>query len=295
MCYNNEQDKQQLFGESDILALQNALAGLREQRDNMVLHWNKPAQGRYVSYKEILSFAMGRFGCIWATLLTSEIALDAENKLLTQTSIGLAGRHATWMNNVAIVILFFFTMFRSRIVDNPKDPTKRFKRFIRFHGFPAIGLAFLLAWFPYSSLPDGGQMLGDKITTGYFMKILIIMACHIGIQWFIPLYSMASNDMLMVISPNSQERLDIQAISLFIASMSWTISRPILEMVAPALYGEARQTDIRFFRWCFIPFIAIGVVLYYFMYYGVRERVSLAKSHQPTDSFFETLRMVSKN
>ncbi|MDR3313678.1 MAG: MFS transporter [Oscillospiraceae bacterium] len=271
------------------------LTKLQTQKENVILHWTKPAQGRYVSYKEILSFALGRFGNIWATLLVAQIALGTENTLLVQSSIALNPSHVQTMNNVAIVILFFFTMARSRIIDNPKEPDKRFKRFIRFHGFPAIGLAFLLVWFPYSSLPDGGQMVGDKITTGYFMKILVVLACHIGIQWFVPLYSMASNDILMVVSPNSQERLDIQVIGLFIASLSWSISRPIQTLIASIAFPDAKDTDIRYFRLCFIPFVVIGVILYYFMYYGVKERVILARTHQANDNFFETLRSVSKN
>ena len=259
-------------------------------------YWKSPMPGRYVSIKEIFNFGLGKFGWIWATLMVTQITLGVTNIVLVQCPyIGIEPMHIQTMNNIVIFIEFFFTLARSRIIDNPKEPTKRFKRYIRFHGFPAIALSFLIVWFPYASLPDGGIMVGGRITTGYLMKCLIIILCILGIKWFLPLYNLAYDNMIMVISPNSQERMDVQVIGQFIFSMSWTVSRPILTYMASTMFGETKDTNIDYWRYAYVPFIIIGVILYYFMYFGVEERVVAGRTHNAQVGFFESVKALSKN
>ncbi|MCL2512951.1 MAG: MFS transporter [Oscillospiraceae bacterium] len=269
---------------------------VKDKARQAVTYWDKPMPGRYVPFKEVGAFSVGKFGNIWATLLIGNINLTVTNVIITQSAhISIDPMHVQTMNNISVAICFFFTMYRSRIIDNPKDPEKRFKRFIRFHGFPAIALSMLVLWFPYGSLPDGGQMADGRITSGYLMKIAVVLACHLGIQWFNPLFSLASNEMIMVVSPNSQERLDIHVITQFIYSLSWTIAGPIQTWIAGTMFGESKDTNIYFWRFTFIPFTIIGLVLYYFMYYGVKERVILSKTRDANLDFFESLRKVAKN
>ncbi|MBR2867470.1 MAG: MFS transporter [Clostridia bacterium] len=271
-------------------------ANAREKLSQAAVYWNKPMPGRYVSFKEIMNFALGKYGWIWATLMVSQITLGVTNIVLVQCPyIGIEPMHIQTMNNIVIFIDFFFTISRSRIIDNPKEPNKRFKRFMKYHGFPAIALSFVIVWFPYGSLPDGGVMLNGHITTGYFLKMAIVLLCILGIKWFLPLYNLAYDNMIMVISPNSQERMDVQVIAQFVFSMSWTISRPILTYMASTMFGETKDTNIDYWRYAFIPFIVIGAAMYYFMYFGVEERVVLAKTHNTRVGFAESIRALSKN
>ena len=259
-------------------------------------YWKSPMPGRYVSIKEIVNFGLGKFGWIWATLMVTQITLGVTNIVLVQCPyIGIEPMHIQTMNNIVIFIEFFFTLARSRIIDNPAEPTKRFKKYIRFHGFPAIALSFLIVWFPYSSLPDGGVMVGGHITMGYLMKCLVIILCILGIKWFLPLYNLAYDNMIMVISPNSQERMDVQVIGQFIFSMSWTVSRPILTYMASTMFGETKDTNIDYWRYAYVPFIIIGVVLYYFMYFGVEERVVVARTHNTQVGFMDSIKALGKN
>lgn len=274
----------------------NFAVNAKEKLNQAAVYWKKPMPGRYVSFKEIMCFALGKFGWIWATLMVSQITLGVTNIVLVQCPyIGIEPMHIQTMNNIVIFIDFFFTVSRSRIIDNPKEPDKRFKRFIKYHGFPAIALSFVIVWFPYGLLPNGGVMLNGHITAGYFLKMAIVLMCILGIRWFLPLYNLAYDNMIMVISPNSQERMDVQVIAQFVFSMSWTISRPILTYMASTMFGETKDTNIDYWRYAFIPFIVIGVAMYYFMYFGVEERVVLARTHSTKVGFAESFRALSKN
>lgn len=274
----------------------NFITNSKDKLSQAAVYWKKPMPGRYVSFKEIVNFGLGKYGWIWATLMVSQITLGVTNIVLVQCPyIGIEPMHIQTMNNIVIFIEFFFTLSRSKIIDNPKEQDKRFKRFIRYHGFPAIALSFVIVWFPYSSLPNGGVMQNGSITAGYLMKMAIVILCILGIKWFLPLYSMAYDNMIMVISPNSQERMDVQVVSQFIFSMSWTISRPILTYMASTMFGETKDTNINYWRFAFIPFIVIGAALYYFMYFGVKERVVLARTHNTQVGFKESIKALSKN
>ena len=62
--------------------------------DELVLHWNRPAKGNFVSYKELVNYAVGGVGKNLVLYLMTYMALSASNsfcfyflkKLHVQTS-----------------------------------------------------------------------------------------------------------------------------------------------------------------------------------------------------------------
>ena len=45
-------------------------------------HWNTPKPGRLVPYKEVAAYGFGGMGIYWATILSSQIGLSANNFLV---------------------------------------------------------------------------------------------------------------------------------------------------------------------------------------------------------------------
>ena len=78
--------------------------------DNIKQHWNTPAEGNYVPYKEVATIGLAGFGVNWTSYLASTIGLSASN-FLVGASIGLQPMDLQIMliiaNLVGMPIAFF--------------------------------------------------------------------------------------------------------------------------------------------------------------------------------------------
>ncbi|MCL2106781.1 MAG: MFS transporter [Oscillospiraceae bacterium] len=267
---------------------QPALIGqAKEMITDFTVHWSKPAKGNYVPYKETVAFSVGKFGYIWAIALVSQISLVASNKIVAQ-ALGVDPMHVQAMNVLSIIICFFFTMIRSSWVDNSRSKDGRFRPFMKVYGIPTLLLAFAFVWFPFDKLPNGG-LTG----TGYWMKVGVIFLLHLAIQFVYPLYTLGYDNLIAVMSPNSQERQNIYAVSSVIYSLSWSIYIPIITIISDRLPNRA--VDMNLYRWAYIPVCVLGLGLGYFGYFGTRERIIQSREHVNKINIGQTLKAVAKN
>ncbi|MDR1733589.1 MAG: MFS transporter [Oscillospiraceae bacterium] len=269
-----------------------AAGALKEKISEYAAFWHTPPKGYYVPYKEVAAFTVGKFGWVWACLLVAEIGLGVTNRIIA-IGLNVQANHIQIMSILCTFISFFFTLYRSQLIDNPVDPKRRFSHYIKYMGYPTVTCALVLVWFPYSALPGGGES-----GAGYFLKCAVVFLCVIGIQYFYPLYSLANGNLIMIISPNTQERQNIQAISQTLYSVSWSISRPIITLIAGTLYKDSgMEYNLNLYRIWYIPFMVIGIACYYMLYYSVKERVIQAEktAEEQKLKIRETIRAVGKN
>ncbi|MDR0239927.1 MAG: MFS transporter, partial [Deltaproteobacteria bacterium] len=260
---------------------------LKETVADFTLHWNKPAKGNYVPYKETIAFSVGQFGKSWAGALVSQIGLGVSNKIVAQ-AMGVEPMHIQVMNIIAIIICFFFTMLRSSWVDNSRSKDGRFRPFMKFYGFPTLLLGFAFVWFPFDKLPEGGVS-----GSGYWMKVAVILALHLGIQFFWPLYGLGYDNLVMVMSPNSQERQNIYAVSAIIYSLAPSIYNPLFTIVSGFLPN--RTVDLNLYRWAYIPICVLGLAIGYIGYFGTKERIIQSREHVNKIDILQTLKAVARN
>ena len=71
---------------------------------DITTHWKRPAQGNFVSYKELLNLALGGMGNQLTMQLVWQMALNAGNTLLGST-IGIRPIHLQYMLTVQTILL----------------------------------------------------------------------------------------------------------------------------------------------------------------------------------------------
>ena len=263
-----------------------ALAGVRA-------HWSAPPEGYSVPYKEIMGLSVGKFGYYMAIALAQQIALTGSNIIISQ-ALHVDPVHINVMNIVSTVVCFWFTLIRSHWVDNAHSREGRFRPFMKIYGIPSLAIASAVVWFPFHLLPNGGEAIsGSQWGTGYWMKVVILLGLFLGLQFFQPIHSMAFDNIVLVMSPNSQERLNIQAISSFI----WGLAPSLYDIFFSLISGRFTNSlaDIRLYRYAYIPVSVLGLLISYVGYFTTKERVLQSRAHFNQMNLRETFRAVSKN
>lgn len=246
--------------------------------NNVVLHWKTPALGKYVSYKEIITYGVGGMGVQFVMFFCSLIALSATSFLVGNT-IGIKPMHLQYMAVASTIIGFGITIGRSYIIDSARFKSGKFRPWLAITGIPTVIIAVVFVWLPYE-------------TMSYMQKVIAVFLCYNLLQCFYPFFQQAYTDLANVISPNSHERTDIVSVSSIIYSMAPSLTGLFVPMLSTLTGGLNSITTYRIIH----PLVAVvGLLLSYVAYAGTRERIIVAESHVTQFKFSDAFRAVAKN
>lgn len=246
--------------------------------NNVVLHWETPALGKYVSYKEIIAYGVGGMGVQFVMFFCSLIALSATSFLVGNT-IGIKPMHLQYMAVASTIIGFGITIGRSYIIDSARFKSGKFRPWLAITGIPTVIIAVVFVWLPYE-------------TMSYMQKVIAVFLCYNLLQCFYPFFQQAYTDLANVISPNSHERTDIVSVSSIIYSMAPSLTGLFVPMLSTLTGGLNSITTYRIIH----PLVAVvGLLLSYVAYAGTRERIIVAESHVTQFKFSDAFRAVAKN
>lgn len=246
--------------------------------NNVVLHWKTPALGKYVSYKEIISYGVGGMGVQFVMFFCSLIALSATSFLVGNT-IGIKPMHLQYMAVASTIIGFGITIGRSYIIDSARFKSGKFRPWLAITGIPTVIIAVVFVWLPYE-------------TMSYMQKVIAVFLCYNLLQCFYPFFQQAYTDLANVISPNSHERTDIVSVSSIIYSMAPSLTGLFVPWLSTLTGGLNSITTYRIIH----PLVAVvGLLLSYVAYAGTRERIIVAESHVTQFKFSDAFRAVAKN
>lgn len=151
-----------------------------------------------------------------------------------------------------------------------------------------------MVWFPYDKLGllvGSGMILGKSAT--YVAKCAVVMAFNIALQFFYYFFYDAYENLIHVLSPNSQERADVASVKSIIYSFGPTVYNIIIPLIAGII--GVNQTDIRVYRIAFPVIGVIGTLLVFVVYANTQEKIIQAKTHVIQIKFTDALREVAKN
>ncbi len=259
-----------------INTIKTKVAGIYE---DVVLHWNRPAKGNSVPYKEILKYALGGMGQHMVTYLLAYMALSASNTLLGST-IGIRPLHLQYMSIAQTFIGIIFYVLRGKWVDNTRTRYGRFRPYIALMGFPLVALSLIFLFLPF-----------DRMT--YTDKFIWVFVFSLAIAMLQPLFTDTYSELGSVLSDNSDERARIMTISILISSL------------APTIYGTAipyildwtglTYTDIDTYRYIIAAVAILGVGMSLFTAIGCKERVITSKTYVQKVGLWESISAVYKN
>lgn len=256
-----------------------ALGFLNELR----IYWRQPRPGEYVPYREVVMLSVG-----WMALLIS-----------VQWTIGFGvGNHFTGMtlkmNNTELLIMsyvcqaigYIMTPVNAWIVDNLRSKDGKYRVYIKL-AIPSMILTLISLWLPYEQIRDGSK---------YGRYIMIVVLFFIGqLQGTVQSWVRTGvENMVHVMTPNTQERTKIMAITSIIYSMGYTINNIYVPLMVDVLCENGDKYNMRYFRGTFTP-VALFMPFVLIAYYGTKERLVLPKSRITKISFANSMRAVAGN
>lgn len=251
---------------------------MEETLSKVATYWKTPPLGKYVSYKEAISYGIGGMGVQFVIYFSSTIALSATSFLVGNT-IGIKPMDLQLMSIASTLIGFLITIARSYIIDNSRLKMGKFRPWLAIMGIPTVILSIIFVWLPYETMSYNG-------------KAIAVFIFYNLIQCFYPFFQNCYNDLVNVLSPNSYERTDIVAVSSIIYSMAPTLTGMFVPMLSELTGGLNNINTYRIIH----PIVAvIGVIFAYIAVYGTKERIVVAKTHVAHFKFSDAFRAVAKN
>lgn len=249
--------------------------------DDLRVYWKKPPMGRYMSFKEIVSLAVGGLGIQFVVFCAQNMIISIGNTLISNT-IGIAPKPLYIIYILSVILSFPLTALRGKIIDSSKSKKGRYRPFILSMGLPTAILAIGFVYMPYERM----SMLA---------KCLTVLLFNIGLQFFYMFYYDVDQSIINVLSPNTYERSDVTSIKSVVNSMAPTLGNIILPLVARAITGENTLVDIRIYRAFYPPMIIFGFILGLLVYFNTEEKIVQAKTHTVKIKFTDAFRAVVRN
>ena len=261
--------------------------------DNIKYYWKKPPKGKYMSFKEVASYAFGGIGAYLIVCMSIPCILGATNVFLSGT-IGIGMTDMYIMYVIGVLSGIPLTGLRANIIDNTRNKAGKYRPYLLRMGIPCSIIFVLMVWFPYDKLGllvGSGMILGKSAT--YVAKCAVVMAFNIALQFFYYFFYDAYENLIHVLSPNSQERADVASVKSIIYSFGPTVYNIIIPLIAGII--GVNQTDIRVYRIAFPVIGVIGTLLVFVVYANTQEKIIQAKTHVIQIKFTDALREVAKN
>lgn len=247
------------------------------------MYWRQPRPGEYVPYREVVMLSVG-----WMALLMSiqwTIGFGAGNQF-TGMTLGMNNTELVIMNYVCMAIGYITTPLNAWIIDNLRSTDGKYRVYIKL-AVPSMIFTLLSLWLPYERIRDGGAY-------GRYMMILALFLVG-QLQGYIQNWvNTGVTNLVHVITPNTQERTKIMAITSIIYSVGYSINNVYYPLMVDVLCENGDKYNMRYFRGTYTP-VALLMPLVLLAYFGTRERLILPKSRITKMSFAGSLRAVAGN
>lgn len=253
---------------------------LTSVKETVQLYWDEPPKGRYMPYREIAAFSVGGLGVYSIITVVSQMILSTGNTLIGNT-IGVDPRTMYILFVLGVLSSFPLTAFRANIIDNTRNKKGKYRPFIVSMGIPCVILATAFVWMPY-----------ERMTP--MVKYAVILLFNIAFQFFFNFFRDSYENLIYVLSPNSQERTNVVAIKAVVYSLAPSIINPMMPLMAKWI-TNGDLTDIRLYRYVYPPIAIIGMFISYIVYANTQEKIIQAKTHIIQVKFMDAIRAVAKN
>ncbi len=257
-------------------------------------YWKTPPLGRYMTFKEIGAYSGGGIGAYMIITLGNACLLSTNNTLLSST-LGIDPTDMYIMYIIAVVANVFLTGVRANIIDNTRNKAGKYRPYIVTMAIPSAILCNILVWFPYAKL-DGwlgeGMIFGE--TRGYIAKCAIVMVINLLIHFFFYFFYDSYENLIHVLSPDTQERTDVASVKSIVYSFAPTVVNLFTPIIASSLF-KTNTTDIRVYRFLYPILTVLGLLLCIVVYKHTEEKIVQARTHVVHIKFTDALKAVAKN
>lgn len=261
--------------------------------DKVKTYWKTPPANRYMTFKEIAAYSGGGIGAYLLVCMSIPCILGATNVFLSGViGIGLTDMYIMYV--ISVLSGIPLTAVRANIIDNTRNKAGKYRPYLLRMGIPCAAIFVAMVWFPYNKL---GLIVGDGQLFGksseYIAKCVVVLLFNIALQFFYNFFYDAYENLIHVLSPNSQERSDVASVKSVIYSFGPTVYNIIIPLIA-MMFGT-NQTDIKVYRFAFPIIGVISTLLVFIVYANTQEKIVQAKTHVVQIKFTDALKAVGKN
>lgn len=261
---------------------------------NLRTYWKTPMAGRYMTFREIAAYSGGGIGVYMVMTLGMACLLATNNTLLSST-LGVDATDMYIMYVIAVLANIPLTGIRANIIDNTRNKAGKYRPYIVTMAIPTAVICVLMVWFPYNKLEaivGTGTWFGE--TRAYVAKCAIIMFLNLLLHFFYYFFYDAYENLIHVLSPNTQERADVSAVKSVVYSLAPTLVNLFTPLIAQNLF-HTNTTDIRVYRLLYPILGVFGILLAIVVYKYTEEKIVQARTHIVQIKFTDALREVAKN
>lgn len=245
------------------------------------VYWKRPMPGRYMPFKEIFAYSFGGIGMYFMIYCVQQLSLSTTNVIIGN-AIGIKPTTMYILYAISIIVSFPATAIRANIIDNARSKKGKYRPYMLSMALPTCLLVIGMVMVPYEKIPN--QMI----------KAAIVLLFNIGFQFFYMFFYDAYENLIMVLSPDTQERADVLTIKSVVYSIAPTIAGALLPIVA-RLATNNDLYDMKLYRILYPPFAIIGVFCSVYIYANTQEKIIQARTHVVQIKFIDAVRAVAKN
>ena len=271
------------------MSIKQKAAGLM---NNVKYYWKEPPSGKYMSFKEVAAYAFGGIGAYFVIQLGSTLIVSTTN-IIVSTAIGVDATHSYLIYLIATILNIPLTAVRANMIDNTRGKGGKYRPYLLSMGIPTVILSLIYVWFPYEHMYNlfPGQMFGFE--KGYLIKVVVVFICNLGLHFFFFFFKDAYENLIHVLSPNTQERTDVLAIKAVVYSLAPSIMNFVNPLIAQITQKD--QSDILIYRIAYPIYAVIGIGLTIVVFANTKEKIVQAKTHTIQIRFIDALKEVAKN
>lgn len=255
---------------------------LKKLASDARVYWSRPMPGRYMPFKEITAYSVGGIGVYFLMYCIQQLILSTTN-LIIGNAIGIEPNFMYLLYAISIVISFPATGLRASIIDNARSKKGKYRPYLLSMAFPTAAIAIGMVMVPY-----------EKIES-QIIKGLIVLLFNIGIQFFYYFFYDSYENLIMVLSPDTQERADVLTVKSVVYSLAPSIATAVLPLVAKLVTDDGSITDLNVYRILFPPFAVLGIICSVYIYANTQEKIVQAKTHVIRIKFMDAIKAVAKN
>lgn len=241
-------------------------------------NWKKPAEGNYVSSREVVCYSAGGIGVQFIAAMAGYVTLSA-SCLLIGSIYGIPPTTLAYMTIANSLVMLVLQPLKAWLIDNTPGKQGKARSWLLWLSVPSAVLMSALAFMDPSW----------KQTT----IVIVITVLYVIMNWIYQFYYSQYTLLAYLISPNSQERANIITISSLVYSIAPTITGFIVPLIAEAFPGG--QLDINLYRVIIPVFCGIGVLLTLIAYFGTKERVIVPREYKAKVKFWDGMKKCAKN
>lgn len=257
-------------------------------------YWKTPMKGRYMTFREIAAYSGGGIGAYLVITLGTACLLATGNTLISST-LGVNPTDMYILYVIAVLANIPLTGIRANIIDNTRNKAGKYRPYIVSMAIPTAIICVLMVWFPYDKV---GALFGEAMifgkTASYVFKCALILIFNLILHFFYYFFYDGYENLIHVLSPNSQERADVAAVKSVVYSFAPSVVNLITPLIASNIF-HTNMTDIRVYRLLYPIFGVLGILMCIVVYKYTEEKIVQAKTHVIQIRFIDALREVAKN